>query len=824
MLPVSPANLVKVEVVLPLAISNLYTYYVPEEWVSRIQFGVRVEVTFGKNKVYAAIVVNAVKDNEHLSRQVKPILEILDDEPIITPTQYQLWQWLSDYYCCTIGEVMNAALPANLKISSETQITLGPLYDSEMKGLSDKEFIIMEALRENGVLSTQQIRELLEQKTINKLLKGLLDKKLIYLKEDLKRKYKPKVIKCVRLTPEYQAEGAMAKAFDSVKRSDKQTATLMALLQLSRTQDRPVRRKDLTKITERADAPAIAALVKKEIIEVYDLEISRIESYENELVETSTLSDQQVRALAEIETTFEKQRVVLLKGVTGSGKTRVYTELIQRALARGEQVLYLLPEIALTTQIVHRLQKIFGDQIAVYHSKLNNNERVELWKEVQVGKPVILAARSGVFLPFQNLQLIIVDEEHDPSFKQNDPNPRYQGRDTAVYLATIHDAKVLLGTATPSIESYQNVVRKKYGLVEMNERFGGIGLPDIHIIDLKEATQKKLMQSIFSMEMIQELKGALAKGDQIILFQNRRGYAPVLHCQTCGWHQECMNCDVSLTYHKYHDRLKCHYCGFGMSIPESCPACGSVALHLRGFGTEKIEDELKIYLPDAQIARMDLDTARTKNALLRLINDFEEKRIDILVGTQMVTKGLDFENVGIVGILSADQLLQFPDFRASERAYQLMTQVSGRAGRRKKQGKVLIQTYNPGHPVIREVIDNDFDRFFSREITERQQFGYPPFIRLIRITLKHKKPETLNKGARVYEKVLKSKLGDWVIGPAIPYVSRVRSYYLLDFVIKLERDARKVRYAKEVIELATREMRKTTDCSGIRAAVDVDPM
>lgn len=824
MLTVSPANILKVEVILPLPLAKLYTYYVPEELVHLVEFGMRVEVGFGKNKIYSAIVVNAVKDIEHLSRQVRPILAVLDEEPIITPTQYKLWQWLSDYYCCTVGEVMGAALPANLKISSETQIVLGPMYDPNMAGLSDKEFLVIEQLAKRETLTTNEVRAIIDQKTVQGLIKKLLDKKLIYLKEDIKRKYKPKTIKCVRLTEAYSKEGALAGAFELTKKSEKQTSTLMALLQLSRTQKRPVRRKDLYEFTDKADASVLKALEKKEIIELYGMEISRVPKYEEDLIETSLLAEQQTRALKEIEERFEQHNVVLLKGVTGSGKTRVYTELIQRALARGEQVLYLLPEIALTTQIVHRLQKIFGDHIAVYHSKLNNNERVDLWKGVQNGKPVVLAARSGIFLPFQNLKLIIVDEEHDPSFKQNDPNPRYQGRDTAVFMATLHGAKVLLGTATPSIESYQNVVWKKYGLVEMTERFGGIALPEIHIIDLKEATQKKLMQSIFSMELIQELKDSLAKEEQIILFQNRRGYAPVLHCQTCGWHQECIHCDVSLTYHKYQDRLKCHYCGFGISIPEACPACGSVALHLRGFGTEKIEDELKIYLPDASIRRMDLDTVRTKNSLLKIINDFEEKRIDILVGTQMVTKGLDFENVGVVGILSADQLLQFPDFRASERAYQLMTQVSGRAGRRKKQGKVLIQTYNPDHPVIKEVIQNDFDHFFSREITERKQFGYPPFIRLVRITLKHKKPETLNKGARVYEKVLKSNLGDWVIGPAIPYISRVRNYYLLDFVIKLERDAKKVRFAKNCIELANQQMKQTQDCSGVRASVDIDPM
>ncbi|MEN0050158.1 MAG: primosomal protein N', partial [Bacteroidota bacterium] len=789
----------------------------------KVQFGVRVEVQFGKNKIYSAVVVNVLQGGNEHTKKSKPILAVLDDAPIITPIQYHLWQWLAAYYTCTLGEVMSASLPANLKLASETQVVISPLYDPNIKGLSDKEFIVMEALNHNKTLTTDQLRDLLQQKTVYSILKKLLDKKLIYLKEDLQEKYKPKTIACVRLCAPYDIEENLQEAFELVKRSEKQTNALMAFLQIGRSQEH-IRKKDLYKAGGNIDSAVLNAMAKKGIFELYDREVSRLGNYEEEVVEKFPLSAQQERAINEIEQQFEEKNVILLHGVTGSGKTRVFIELIQKIIDRGEQVLYLLPEIALTTQIVQRLQRIFGDQIVVYHSRVSNNDRVEMWQQVKEGKPIVLAARSGIFLPFQNLKFIVVDEEHDPSYKQNDPNPRYQGRDTAIYLASLHDAKVLLGTATPSLESYQNTIWKKYGLVEMKERFGGLAMPKIEIIDIKEETKRKTMKSIFSSAMITELEAALERKEQIILFQNRRGYSPVLQCVTCGWHQECVHCDVSLTYHKFYDRLKCHYCGFTMSVPEACPACGVVGLHLQGFGTEKIEDELKIFLPDATIARMDLDTVRSKNSLLRLITDFEEKRIDVLIGTQMVTKGLDFENVGIVGIISADQLLQFPDFRSGERAFQLMTQVSGRAGRKHKQGKVLIQTYNPAHPVIREVIANDFDTFFSREITERNQFSYPPFIRLIRITLKHKRTDILNRGAKVYEKVLKSKLGDWVIGPAIPYISRVRGQYLLDFIIKLDREAKKVRYAKQTIRLAGNQMKATEGCSGIRVNVDVDPM
>ncbi|MCB0586690.1 MAG: primosomal protein N', partial [Phaeodactylibacter sp.] len=785
-----------VTVILPLAVPKPYTYAVPEHLIPDASFGKRVEVQFGKAKLYTALVIEQHRRAPE-AYTPKPILSVVDDEPIVNKTQLQLWQWLADYYLCTLGEVMHAALPANLKLASETRLTLSPLFDEDFEGLDDKEYLIAEALSIQNEISIEEVRGILQQKTVYPLIRRMLEKRIIYLKEDLKTKYQPKTVACVRLREPYASQpNLLEEAFELCSRSTRQVEALMAFVQVSR-QLEFVRRQDIyTKAN--IDASVLKAMEKKEIFELYDREVSRLGGYEEETVDADTLSEQQERALKELHGHFRDKNVVLLHGVTGSGKTRVYIELIQEAIQRGEQVLYLLPEIALTTQITSRLEKVFGDQIAIYHSRFSNNERVEMWNGVLKGKPVVLGARSALFLPFRKLGLIIVDEEHDSSYKQYDPSPRYNARDAAVYLAHLHGAKTLLGTATPSLESYFNAKTGKYGLVDMPERFGGLQLPAVELVDAKRQMQEQKLHSHFTAVLLDELKAALERGEQAILFQNRRGYSPTYRCLACDWHSECIHCDVSLTYHKFRNVLKCHYCGYTTGLPDACPACGGRQLILKGFGTEKIEDELKIYLPDAKIGRMDLETVRGKNAHAKLINDFEEGRLDILVGTQMVTKGLDFEKVGIVGVLSADQLLQFPDFRAGERAFQLMLQVSGRAGRKHMQGKVIIQAFNTTSPVIREVLANDYAGFFTREMMERQQFKYPPYYRLIRITLKHKKPQTLNEGASIFENALKSKLGEWAIGPAIPYVGRVRGYYLLDFLIKLPRDAKKIRFAKEV--------------------------
>ncbi len=810
-----------VTVILPIATPKPYTYMIPSSETALIQAGMRVEVQFGRSKIYAALVLE-VHNRPPEAYKAKPILSVIDQSPIALPYQFKFWHWLATYYSCTLGEVMNAALPGGFKLASETMLLLSPVYDQNYTGLKDKEFLVAEALHYQNEISIADVRKILKQKTVGPLINRLLAKKVIYIKESLKEKYTPKKVVCVKLQEPYASEpDLLEEAFELLSRSTRQVEALMAYVQISRGQP-IIRRSELVKAAN-VDTTVINAMIKKGVFELYDKEVSRIGLYEKETVDRHQLTEQQIRALDEIKTSFDNQTVTLLHGVTGSGKTRVYVELIQEAINRGEQVLYLLPEIALTTQIVTRLQKIFGDDIAVYHSRMNNNERVELWKQVLDGKKVLLGARSSLFLPFKNLRLIIVDEEHDTSYKQVDPAPRYNARDAAIYLANLCDAKVVLGTATPSIESYFNSQQKKYGLVEMPERYGGIKMPEIVLVDLKVETKKKTMKSLFSSVLLDELKAALERNEQAILFQNRRGYAPTFLCGECGWHSQCIQCDVGLTYHMFTNNLRCHYCGYQIPVPKECPGCGNRQLTQSGYGTEKIEDELKIFLPEARIGRMDFDTARGKHSLSRIINDFEEHRLDILVGTQMVTKGLDFDNVGIVGVLSADHILQFPDFRSNERGFQLITQVSGRAGRKHKQGKVLIQAFNTTHPILNEVFNNDFCSFFLRELEERKSFHYPPYYRLIDLTIKHVKPEILNEATKVLTKILKDNLGKRVLGPAVPGVSRVRGQYILKLLIKMERNAKAIKTAKQLIDESTHFMKSQKGFSTVRVNVNVDP-
>lgn len=815
-----------VDVILPVAVPNLYTYRVPVELNDLVFAGQRVIVEFGRRKRYSAI-VRVVHETAPSAYQAKYVEGILDEAPIIVEEQFQLWKWIADYYMCTIGEVMAAALPSALKLASETRIVMNPDFDRNYDALSDKEFLITEALEVRDILSLMDISEILEQKTVYPMVKSLLEKRVVLIEEELKERYKPKIESYIRLSEEYQDEEKLKSAFDLLSRAPKQLELLMRYIETSKRYSPvpvEVRKTELQKLTE-TTASQTNQLVKKGIFEIYEKEIGRLEKIEANLEAFKPLSDDQESALKTIRKSFLEKDVCLLHGVTGSGKTEVYVKQIQATIDRGGKVLYLLPEIALTTQIINRLRKYFGDRIGVYHSKFNANERVEIWNNVLAGTgyDIILGARSALFLPFRNLDLIVVDEEHENSFKQYDPAPRYHARDASIMLANITGAKVLLGSATPAIESYWNAGQGRYGLAELTKRYGGLKLPEVLCADIKEEHRKKKMSSHFSSFLMGHMQAALENGEQIILFQNRRGYTPQWSCEDCGLVPQCTRCDVSLTYHKYQRKLSCHYCGYSIHPPNKCEGCGSHKLNMIGFGTEKIEEDLAKFLPDARVARMDLDTTRSKYAYQNLLASFENREIDILVGTQMVTKGLDFDNVSLVGVMNADQMLNFPDFRAFERSYQLMAQVSGRAGRKHKRGKVIIQTWNPNHWIIRKVIENDYHGMYNQELLERRNFHYPPFYRLIQITVKHRDKTIVEQGARRLVELLQDQLGGWVLGPEFPSISRIRNFYLMNILIKFDRKA-SPRKIKEYIDLCIIEIKKDSAFKSCIVRKDVDPI
>lgn len=818
-----------VDVILPLSIPNTYTYRVPFELNNDVGVGKRVIVPFGKAKYYTAI-VRKLHEEIPTNYQVKYIEAILDDSRIVTEKQFQLWDWISDYYMADIGDVMNAALPSNFKLASETKLSLHPEFDRSDTGLSDKEFLVLEALQVQEELTLKEVAEIVGIKTIQPLIKKLIENKRAIVSEELNAKYSPKYQTFVEIDQNIGTENEMTELLnmlESSKKNTKQVNALLKVIELTRWNNgkqNPVTKKMV--LAEGASESSLNSLAKKEIITLYSAEVSRLTENDDDVAESKALSAAQEEALKEIDGHFEDKNVVLLHGVTSSGKTEIYVKKIQEALNQGQQVLFLLPEIALTAQLINRLKKYFGDLVGVYHSRFNQNERIEIWNKVLHNDPnqfrIIVGARSSVFLPFQDLGLIIVDEEHENSFKQYDPAPRYNGRDVAIVLSHLHKSKVLLGSATPAIETYFNAKEGRYGLVELFDRYGGVQMPEIQCADIEKETKQKTMKSHFSSFLLNAMEEALEKGEQIILFQNRRGYTPVWTCEMCGWTPQCKNCDVSLTYHKSSNVLKCHYCGYHISPPSSCGACGSRKLKMIGFGTEKIEDDLAIYLPKVKMQRMDLDTTRAKNAYSTIISNFENREIDILIGTQMVTKGLDFDNVGLVGILSADQLLNFPDFRSFERSYHLMSQVAGRAGRKAKRGKVVIQTYEPNHWIIQKVMQHDYLGFYNQEILERRNFHYPPFFRIIVLKLKHRKQDTLEIGAATLAKSLQTVFKDRVLGPEIPSVGRVRNFYLKNITLKFERDA-SPKKVKDIIKQKIETFLSDHDFRSIRVDIDVDP-
>lgn len=830
-------NTIFVDVIVPLAVANKYTYRVPKDMNEQVVLGKRVIVQFGKTKFYTGVIYK-VHNNAPVDYTAKYIDAILDDTPIVNEKQMKLWDWIAQYYVCNPGDVMNAALPSGLKLSSTSHITLNPDYDFEegyYDDFTDKEHIVLDALHQQASLSFDDVNEMLSLKSTQSLINSLIKKRAVVIYEEIKDKYKPKLVSYVGVSPDLlNDESAFKDALDNLeKKAFKQAEVVLLVLHLLKS-DETSRQLNLVKkstLLKQFDTAVIKGLVKKGILFEKEIETSRL-LFDNREKTQKHLSDFQNKALREIETHFENKQTVLLHGVTGSGKTEIYAELINKVIAEGKQVLYLVPEIALTTQLINRMRAIFGNSVGIYHSRFSENERVEIWNSILAENEgvlnakhfdIVLGARSALFLPFNNLGLIIVDEEHDNSYKQQDPAPRYHARDAAMYLAGLHHAKVLLGTATPSFESYYNALHDKFGLVSVKQRFGKAILPELIVCDLKKETQQQQNKSIFSHQLVNAITEALKKKEQVILFQNRRGFAPYTECNSCHWIPHCIHCDVALIYHKQTNKLRCHYCGYTMQPPTSCNACGNNDLRYKGFGTEKIEEEIGILFPTAKVARMDLDTTRSKYAYKQLIDEFELGSIDILVGTQMVTKGLDFDNVSVVGVLNVDSVLNFPDFRSFEKAYQLIVQVSGRAGRKDKKGTVYIQTTQPEHSVIHQVLADDYLNFYQSQINEREKFHYPPFTRVIELSVVTKDITVVNDIAQQLANQLKPIFGNMLLGPEFPLVAKIKDQYHKRLLLKVNREYSPTQ-VRNLLKQEIDTLQYNNKKSYYRLQVDADPV
>ncbi|WP_104734032.1 replication restart helicase PriA [Hanstruepera ponticola] len=811
-----------IDVILPIPLPNFFTYSITIAEADFLKPGMRVSVPFGKSKIYTAL-VHEVHSRPPVLYEAKEIHQILDDEPLITEKQFDLWKWLASYYMCTLGDVMRAALPNAFILESETIIyrnTSLTINDSE---LEDDEFMVYEALHHQSSLTIQDITSIIDKKNALPVIKRLLDKEVILVKEEVYAKYKPKLVRYVQLDKQYAADQKLNELLESLSRAPKQRQVIMTLFSISAKSKSPIK---VSELIEESDASSaiIKSLIDKHILEEHFIQTDRIEYDDDSETPNLKLSEDQNNALNDVVQKFDNQDVVLLHGVTSSGKTEIYIKLIQSVLNKNKQALYLLPEIALTTQLVQRLQGYFGEKVAVYHSKYSSNERVEVWKQVlqnSTKAQVIIGARSAVLLPFQDLGLVIVDEEHEQSYKQFDPAPRYHARDTAIVLANIFKIKTLLGSATPNLESYYNVQQGKYGMVELNTRYNDVLMPDIELVDLKDKHKRKRMKGHFSDRLIAEMTDTLKNGFQIILFQNRRGFSPIVECQTCGHSPQCPNCDVSLTYHQYRDQLRCHYCGFNTIMMKSCEACGTSNLDTKGFGTQQVEKEVSDLFPDYKVARMDLDTTRGKYGYEKIIDAFQHGEVDVLVGTQMLTKGLDFRNVKLVGVMNADNMLNFPDFRAHERSFQLLLQVSGRAGRTKERGKVLIQTYNPFHKILQQVSNNNYLEMYHEQMDDRHNFKYPPIYRLIKITLKHRDYNKVNTGADWFAKSLRNVFKQGVLGPEFPPVSRIRNQYHKNILVKIPK-TQSLPKTKEAIIKINNSFSSVKDFRAIRVVLNVD--
>jgi primosomal protein N' (replication factor Y) (superfamily II helicase) len=816
-----------VDVILPLPLANTFTYSVPDEWADRVRIGMRVVVPFGKKKMYTAVVhlVHMVMPTVY---EAKDILCLLDEEPILRRPQMKFWEWISSYYQAFLGDVYQAAVPAGLKLESETKVCVNPEFEAETV-LTEKEEKVLMALSEGKPVTITELNKVTEMRDVMPTLTKLLQKGAVEINEELTDKFRAKTETFVKITAEAIQEDNLRKIFDDLSRAKKQLEVLMKYIDLSKclvpNKQREVSRKDLIEKSG-ASSAIISGLVERGVLETYLKEVGRLDVSEVQTSEVYPLNEFQQAAFQEIEKQFIEKQVVLLHGVTSSGKTELYIHLINKALADGKQVLYLVPEIALTTQLTTRLKRVFGRRLGVYHSKFSDAERVEIWNNVLNDKSydVIIGVRSSIFLPFRQLGLVIVDEEHESSYKQYDPAPRYHARNAAIVLASMHGAKTLLGTATPAIETYFNAQNGKFGFVELNQRHEEMAMPEILVVDTKEAYRKKQMESHFSDTLLERMTKALQNKEQVILFQNRRGYAPYIECKVCACVPKCKNCDVSLTVHKSFNTLTCHYCGYTEPIPNICPACKTPGtLSTKGFGTEKIEDEIRLIFPQARVSRMDLDTTRSKKSYEKIIADFEQHKVDILIGTQMVSKGLDFEHVSLVGILNADNMLNFPDFRAHERAYQLMAQVSGRAGRKNKRGTVILQTTTAEHAVIGQVIRNDYAAMYATQCEERKLFRYPPYFRMIQIVLRHRDPNIVTQAANKMALDLRAVFSNRVLGPNVPAVSRIQNLYIRHILLKFEVEA-SAEKAKEILREVTNQVIAEPKFKSLWVNLDVDPM
>jgi primosomal protein N' (replication factor Y) len=821
-----------VDVILPLSLAKTFTYSVSEAEFHFIKIGMRLAVPFGKSKIYTALVID-IHQNKPALYDAKEIHQILEEQPIVTEIQIAHWKWIASYYMCSIGDVYRGAMPSALLLESETVISQKTNTIADTSLLSDDEFLVYEALQQQSALKVLDIISILNKKNIFPVIQKLIDKNLVVLQEEIQETYKPKVVRYIRLHSKYESNAGLGDLLELLKNANKQKEIVLHYFQLiavektrgeaERSGAKPITVKKLLE-TANSSAAIIKALIEKEIFEDYFIQEDRVHFNGKIREDQLQLSTAQQIAFEGIKASFIQKDVSLLHGVTSSGKTEIYIKLIQEYLQTGKQILYLLPEIALTTQLVGRLRTYFGNKVAVFHSKYSNNERVEVWNQVLINSEkaqVVIGARSSLFLPFYNLGFIIVDEEHEQTFKQVDPAPRYHARDAAIVLAQSHQAKVLLGSATPSIETYFNAKSDKFGLVEITERFGNVLMPTIELVDLKDKYFRKKMIGHFSDVLIEAINTALSLGEQVILFQNRRGYSPIIECITCGHVPQCQQCDVSLTYHKHKNQLRCHYCGFTMAKPTHCQACSSVDLTTKGFGTEQIEQELVTIFPNAKIGRMDQDTTRGKFGFEKIIDSFKNREMDVLVGTQMLAKGLDFDNVSLVGIMNADNMLYHPDFRAFERSFQMMTQVAGRAGRAAKQGKVVIQTYNPAHNTIQQVTNTDYVGMYKEQLYDRQIYKYPPYFRIIKLTLKQRDFDKLKEGSMWLYQVLSQNLNMPVLGPEEPAISRIRNEYIRTIIIKIPQNISIVT-TKKTIQKILNSFEAVAQYRAIKVALNVD--